>query len=52
MYGRKSLYGRKEQVNPNASYFQSPFWIGLVGFFAVMTLTFVMIGIVTGEAGE
>jgi len=38
--------------NPNASPFKSWFWWWLVLFFAVMTLCFVMWGIIEGNAGE
>ena len=52
-YGRKVLSARiHDDKNPNASKFQHKGWLVLVFAFAVITLTFVMIGIVTGTAGE
>jgi len=47
----KTIGGAKGE-NPNASPFQSRIWWWVILLFAITTLTFVMIGIITGTAGE
>jgi len=46
---QQSLFG--EVVNPNASYFQSKIWSGIIYAWAVITLFCVLWGAFTGNAG-
>lgn len=50
-YARKRGFG-KGQENFNASPFQSVLWSVLILVFSAITLTFVMLSIINGTAGE